>query len=198
MKISAKTLLSIATAASITSLVSFHSQAQEASFDVKESGFYVGGNYGYLRIEGDDDFDEDNSVWQGLAGYQFNRWVAIEGSYIDFGDYGSEFIGAKTDGYTAALKGMIPLSERFTIYAKVGQLWSETEVTAGSLGQEFDDESLFAGAGLSYAITESLSINAEYSVYDTELDADEAFDDIDDVNFETDLKQATLGIVYRF
>lgn len=198
MKISAKTLLSIVTAASISSLVSFHSQAQDASFNVKENGFYVGGNYGYLRVEGDDDFDEDNSVWQGLAGYQFNRWVAIEGSYIDFGDYGSDVVGAETDGYTAALKGMIPLSERFVLFAKVGQLWSETEVVAGPIGRDFDDESLFASAGLSYALTESLSINAEYSVFDTELDADEAFDDIDDVNFETDLKQATLGIVYRF
>lgn len=28
-----------------------------------DSGFYVGGNYGYLKVEGEDDFDDDKDVW---------------------------------------------------------------------------------------------------------------------------------------
>ena len=43
---------------------------------------------------------------------------------------------------------------------------------------------MFVGAGLSYAITSNFLVNAEYTVYDTELDADEAFDDIDDTDFK--------------
>lgn len=190
-----KTLTAIA---SIAALTSFGSFAQSNDYAVDESSFYVGGNYGYLRVEGKDDFDDDKDVWQGLLGYKFNEWVAVEGSFIDFGDYGSDVAGADTDGYTAAIKGILPLSERFSLYAKVGQLWSETEYNLGGISNEYDDESLFVGAGLSYAMTQNFLINAEYTVYDAELDADEALDDIDDTNFETDLKQASIGVEYRF
>ncbi|MEC8375972.1 MAG: porin family protein [Pseudomonadota bacterium] len=184
--------------ASISVMASFGAHAQSAQVEAKTSGFYVGGNYGYLRVEGEDDFDDDKDVWQGIAGYKFNEWIAIEGSYIDFGDYGNDLAGAETDGYTAAVKGILPLTERFSLYAKLGQLWSETEYNLGGFSQENDDESLFVGAGLSYAITSNFLVNAEYTVYDTELDADEAFDDIDDTDFETDLKQASIGVEYRF
>ncbi|HBY39846.1 MAG TPA: porin family protein, partial [Alteromonas sp.] len=61
-----------------------------------------------------------------------------------------------------------------------------------------DDESVFVGAGLSFAVTPQFLINAEYVVYDTELDADQVADDLEDTNFETDLKQASLGVEYRF
>lgn len=93
---------------------------------------------------------------------------------------------------------ILPISDRFSLYAKVGQLWSETEYNFGTATGDYDDESLFVGAGISYEITRNFLVNAEYTVYDTTLDADEAVDDIDDTDFETDLKQASLGIEYRF
>jgi opacity protein-like surface antigen len=198
MKITFKSLANIAAMASISALASFGANAQSNEVEVNDSGFYVGGNYGYLRVEGEDEFDDDKDVWQGLVGYKFNQWIALEGGYIDFGDYGNDVAGAETDGYTAAIKGILPLTERFSLYAKAGQLWSETEYRLASIRQDSDDESLFVGAGLSYAITGNFLVNAEYVVYDTQLDADEAFDDIDDTNFETDLKQASLGVEYRF
>lgn len=46
--------------------------------------------------------------------------------------------------------------------------------------------------------SQNFLVNAEYTVYDAELDAEEAVDDIDDTNFETDLKQASIGVEYRF
>jgi OOP family OmpA-OmpF porin len=190
-----KSLIAIASIAAFTSYGTF---AQSSGYSIEDSGIYVGGNYGYLKAEGEDDFDDDKDVWQGILGYQFNDWIAVEGSYIDFGDYGTDLAGAETDGYTAAVKGILPLNERFSLYAKVGQLWSETEYNFGEANGDYDDESLFVGAGLSYAITKNFLVNAEYTIYDTTLDADEAVDDIDDTDFETDLKQASLGIEYRF
>jgi OOP family OmpA-OmpF porin len=193
-----KTLTALAGIAALSSLTSFGAHAQSNDMTVNDSGFYVGGNYGYLRVEGEDDFDDDKDVWQGLLGYKFNDYVALEGSFIDFGDYGTDLAGGNTDGYTAAIKGILPLTDRFSLYAKAGQLWSETEYNLGGISRESDDESLFVGAGLSYAITANFLVNAEYTVYDAELDAEEAVDDIDDTNFETDLKQASIGVEYRF
>ncbi|QPG06123.1 porin family protein [Salinimonas marina] len=172
-------------------------QVTENTLQAKD-GFYVGGNYGYLKVDGQDDFDDDNDMWQGLAGYRFNRYLAVEGSMIDFGDYGSDLSNADTDGYTAAVKGMLPLSEHFAVFVKGGQLWWESDYSVADLSGDFDDESLFIGAGVNYAISRNLSINAEYTIYDTELDAEELGENFGDRDFETDLKQASLGVEYRF
>lgn len=190
-----KSLIAIAGIAAFSSFGTF---AQSTGYSLEDSGVYVGGNYGFLRAEGESEFKDDKDVWQGVLGYQFNDWIAVEGSYINFGDYGSDLVGAETDGFTAALKGILPVTERFSMYAKAGQLWSETDYYIGSDKGDYDDESLFVGAGLSYAITQNFLINAEYTIYDTTLDAEEAVGDFDDTDFETDLKQASLGVEYRF
>ena len=100
MKNTLKTLTGLAAVASISAMASFGAHAQSNQIEAKDSGFYVGGNYGYLRVEGEDDFDDDKDVWQGLVGYKFNEWIAIEGGYIDFGDYGNDLAGAeRATGY---------------------------------------------------------------------------------------------------
>ena len=192
--------LKIALAGLTVSLLGANSATAQVTDNTLQAkdGFYVGGNYGYLKVDGQDDFDDDNDMWQGLVGYRFNRYLAVEGSMIDFGDYGSDVSNADTDGYTAAVKGMLPLSENFAVFVKGGQLWWESDYNVSGLTGSVDDESLFIGAGINYAISQNLSINAEYTIYDTELNAQELSDNLGDRDFETDLKQASVGIEYRF
>lgn len=195
----AKTKIALAVmAASALGMASFNADAQQYGDRDNTEGLYLGADYGYLRVEGEDEFDDDKDVWQGLIGYRFNSYFALEGSYIDFGDYGNDLAGAETDGYTAALKGILPLGDRIEIFARLGQLWSETEYRFANVMTESDDESMFVGAGIAFKVSERFIINAGYTLYDTSLDAGEAFEDIDDTNFETDLKQASLGLEYRF
>lgn len=188
----------ITTLTALTAVTAFNSYAQSPDENINESGLYIGGNYGYLRVEGEEDFDDDKDVWQGVVGYKFNTYVALEGSYIDFGDYGNSVAGASTEGYTAALKGIVPITGGLSAYAKLGQLWSETDYRLGSATMSEDDESVFVGAGLSFAVSPQFLINAEYVVYDTTLNAEQIADDLDDTNFKTDLKQASIGVEYRF
>ncbi len=159
------------------------------------SGLYVGGNYGYLKVDGQDDFDDDNDVMQALVGFRLNQYLAIEGSYIDFGKYGSHLANAETDGYTAALKVTAPIGDRFEIYAKGGQLWYSTDYQLAGLHGDEDDTAVFAGAGVGFKITDNLLINAEYSWYDVDLDANKTLNGADT---NTDFKQATIGAEYRF
>lgn len=189
MKLKTKILTNLA---ALATLAPFAATAQSAN--INEKGFYLGANYGYLRVEGEDDFDEDKDVLEAIAGYRFNQFFAFEGSFIDFGDYGNDLADASTDGYTAAIKGNLPVTDSFSVFLKVGQLWSETDYRALSFSQSVDDESLFVGGGLAFKLTSNVVINATYSVYDADMD----FDDVDDQNFETDFKQASVGIEYRF
>ncbi len=192
-----KTLTAIAGIAAITSFSSF-AQVQNESNLAYDEGVYVGANYGWLRVDGDDEFDEDKDVWQGVVGYRFNKYFALEGGYINFGDYGNGVAEASTDGFTTAIKGSYPLTNQLSIYGKLGQLWWETDYRLGNLNGKYDDESLFVGGGIAYAINPQFLVTAEYTVYDADLDAQDVADDLDDANFDTDFKQASLGIEYRF
>lgn len=182
------------TMAGVLALVSFSSMSH-ASDGQKDSGFYAGANYGYLKIDGQDEFDDDNDVMQGLVGYRINPYVAVEGSYVDFGEYGSGVANAETDGYTAGLKLTAPVTDRVDLYAKGGQLWYTTDYDILSVSGSKDDEAVFAGAGVGFKVTDNFVINAEYTWYDVELDANAVADGADT---ETDFRQAMIGAEYRF
>lgn len=188
------TIITLAGLISLASVSTF-SHADEFKKDVAENGVYVGANYGYLKVDGEDDFDDDNDVLQGIVGYRFNNYLALEGSYIDFGSYGNNLSSAETDGYTAALKVILPIADRVELYAKGGQLWYSTDYNVVGFSGNKDDEGVFAGAGVAFKVTDRFLINAEYTWYDTEINLDNVSNGSDT---ETDFKQASIGVEYRF
>ncbi|MEF1211634.1 outer membrane beta-barrel protein, partial [Vibrio alginolyticus] len=84
----------VVTLISLFSLATFSTLSHAA--DSNDHGVYVGANYGYLKVDGQDDFDDDSDVIQGLVGYRFNPYLALEGGYIDFGSYGNNLANAET------------------------------------------------------------------------------------------------------
>ena len=163
--------------------------------DAAENGIYVGANYGYLKVDGDDDFDDNSDVMQGLVGYKFNKYLALEGSYINFGDYGNGLANAETDGYTAALKVMLPIADRVELYAKGGQLWYSTDYEVVGFSGNDDGEGVFAGAGVAFKVTDRFLINAEYTWYDADINVDNV---ANGGKTDTDFNQASIGVEYRF
>ncbi|MDC0612571.1 outer membrane beta-barrel protein, partial [Vibrio sp.] len=58
-----------------------------------------------------------------------------------------------------------------------------------------DDEGVFAGAGVGFKVTDNFLVNVEYTWYDADIDADAVSNGADT---ETDFKQASVGVEYRF
>ncbi|MDO6427690.1 porin family protein [Thalassotalea sp. 1_MG-2023] len=179
-------------------LLSTNVQAQTYNDETDAEGVYIGAGYGYLRADGDDNFDDNKDAYQAFLGYGFNKHFAIEGGFIDFGNYGNDLTNADTDGYTLGIKLGLPVSDNVSVYVRGGQLWYETDYSVFGVKNDYDDEGLFAGLGVSYHINEDWSVKIDYTLYDNDLDVDSATDDIDDANFSTDLKHASLGFEYRF
>lgn len=170
-----------------------------ANANENEDGFYIGANYGYVKVDGADDFDDDSDALQGVVGYRFNPYFAVEGGVIDFGDFDGDLGDVSTDGYTFALKGGIPLTESFGLYAKIGQLWWESDYNVLGYSGSEDDESLFYGLGMAFDITDNVIFNVQYNWYDVDLSADEVnANTIDDDELDSDLHYASLGLEYRF
>ncbi len=188
-------ILTLAAVISLASLSAYSHADNMSNSDAAENGIYVGANYGYLKVDGDDDFDDNSDVMQGLVGYKFNKYLALEGSYINFGDYGNGLANAETDGYTAAIKVMLPIADRVELYAKGGQLWYSTDYDVVGFSGNDDGEGVFAGAGVAFKVTDRFLINAEYTWYDADINVDNV---ANGGKTDTDFNQASVGVEYRF
>ncbi|MGI2096044.1 porin family protein [Shewanella glacialipiscicola] len=188
-------ILTLAAVISLASLSAYSHADNMSNSDAAENGIYVGANYGYLKVDGDDDFDDNSDVMQGLVGYKFNKYLALEGSYINFGDYGNGVANAETDGYTAAIKVMLPIADRVELYAKGGQLWYSTDYDVVGFSGNDDGEGVFAGAGVAFKVTDRFLINAEYTWYDADINVDNV---ANGGKTDTDFNQASIGVEYRF
>ena len=168
-----------------------------------EPGAYVGASYGLYKLKDADDFDDDNTALQLILGADFNQYFAIEGSYVDFGDFGGGGYKASVDGFTLAAKGSLPISAMVDLYAKGGVLFWQTDYDVLGFDGDVDGTEPFVGVGASFALAPRLALNIEYVRYAVEVSDDEIEDDtfIGNVpDFETDAKidQASIGISYKF
>ena len=77
------------------------------------TGFYLGAAIGQATVEMEDedssyDFKGDDTSYKLVAGYRILPWVAVEASYIDFGQAQDEVVGVplRTDFTAVTLEGL--------------------------------------------------------------------------------------------
>lgn len=142
-----------------------------------ESGFYLGGSLGSANLDFstvDVNFDDDDTAYKIFAGYNFGIIplidIAIEGSYVDFGEASSVQIGDTNVGVTGwdafGLAGfkLGPIG----LFGKVGFIaWdSESDVLQDQLNDSGSDPAYGIGARFQIG---SLSVRAEYEWFDIDI-----------------------------
>jgi len=118
-----------------------------------DTGFYIGGNYGWTQatidderiisslaergftVESIEDFDDDNG-FKAYLGYQFSPMFALEAGYVDLGSYGYQLTttppGTLTGdidlrGAFVDLVGRMPVGERLSLFARIGAIYAEAD-----------------------------------------------------------------------
>lgn len=145
----------------LLALLSACSYANAAANDV--SGVYLGGGFGTTDFDDDAgfdlaDIDDSDSTFKLIGGYQFNRIVAVEMQYTNYGDIKYSYPNAK--------KGTVGYSS-ITLAANVGYTfdsgWRPFAIAGlGSIDQSYKGEGLglkandngtafHFGAGVEYA-----------------------------------------------
>ncbi len=155
--------------------------------------------------------DNDNDISFAFdVGYQFNPYVSVVLSYIDFGEYKAE-IGLSAsqanppppatfelgfEGFAIAVQPTWPITDHISVFASLGysnlEVNSKTTVFTSSNGgpqifevfkfSDKDDSALF-GIGISTAITDDFTLKASGHEYEIE---DEA------------LRNFSLSLIYAF
>jgi opacity protein-like surface antigen len=130
--------------------------------------------------------DSDSTGWRGLAGYRFNRYLAAELEYLDFGSaeihetYNIVFgfgpvptvIAIEQDfttdvsGPAVSALGKLPVGERFELFLRGGVLFVDSKVRLAQRFQPssntYSDRVLLGGIGVDWNFAGRWSARLEY------------------------------------
>lgn len=126
---------------------------------------YVGATLGQadLDLQG---FDDPTS-YSVFGGYRFGKYIAIEGSYIDFGDADDDIEpiwNIDASGFDASVLAIFPVTETFELFAKVGATTWDAELTEAGYGkiEDADGTDVSYGAGLAVNFTDNFGAFAQF------------------------------------
>jgi opacity protein-like surface antigen len=168
---------------------------------VDDSGFYLGLGYSYMNLTNDtgsSEVDYTGNAITVLAGYNFNKYIALEGRYsVVLGDIAEDWgsgdvdIDGKMSNIGLYLKPMYPIGG-LTLYGLLGY----GQVTFDRDWMEYkDEESAFQwGLGASYSVNDNVGLFVDY----TRLYDDEGFSDcfcfVDNIVVDS----INVGVTYKF
>ena len=148
------------------------------SADIDEDSYYSDPITGAPASE----FQNFGFAWNADLGLQFSKYLAVEAGYISFGQssanttYNSVPLDAKDSfaGFDVLLKGILPISNKFNLFAKLGTADMNNKSSASIIDYRSFTETgttwtPLVGIGTSYAINQYISLNLEdmYSVKTT-------------------------------
>jgi len=160
-----------------------------------------------LWLPGDDD---EGTSWTVTAGYRINRYLAVEAGYVNLGTLSSTHTIARpaifgggtfnfsrelqTEGPTLTAFGVLPLSDSWQLFARVGMLFADSDLRtsvdgSSSFASSFDSDATTLGAGAQYDWGGHWSGRLEF----------QRTQDLggDDVANSADVDSISLGFLYR-
>ncbi len=143
------------------------SQAQD------DAGFYLGAGVGSAKEEFTGFSDED-TAFKILAGWSFNKYLAVELEYVDGGTQEDSVDGLEaaisSDGAIAALLARWPVNGAFAPYVKAGYAFYDTsiKVTDGvnAASESSSDSDPVCGGGLEFSFGKNFRLRAEFEKVD--------------------------------
>jgi OOP family OmpA-OmpF porin len=207
--------------ASVLGLMSF--AVMSSAFAAEKDNFwYIGGNIGQSRAKIDDasissaltgagftssiNDDDKGDAYKLFGGYQFNKNFAVEGGYFNLGDFGYTATTVPAGSLNGKIKlqglnidgvGMLPLSQKFSVFGRLGLQYAEAKDDFSSTGavpaptNSSTNKNGFnykAGLGVQYDFTQSLGMRLEA----------ERFRINDAAGNDGDILMYSIGLVYRF
>lgn len=187
-----------------------------------DAGWYIGGNLGQTQADIDEQRIADSLLQNGFSntlvnddstdrgyklfgGYQFNRYLALEGGYFNLGEFSftstTQPLGTfngniKLHGVNVDVVGFVPFTEKFSAFGRLGVNYAEAKDKFSGTGfvhvlspnAKERDTNLKVGAGVQYAFNENLAMRLEAERYRVG----------DAVGHKGDVDLLSVGLVYRF
>lgn len=124
-----------------------------------------------------------------LAGYNFNEYIAVEGRYSTSFTHDEDI---EMDGWSLFLKPQYPVSEDFSVYALLGYGGVKLDGIKPLGAVDVDDTAFQWGLGVTYMVTENVSLFADYTWLSNDMDG--LYAGVNGV----DVDVFTVGVNYHF
>lgn len=137
------------------------------------TGPYIGGLIGSadtsIEVDGDYTYKTDLFTWGAVAGWQINQHFAVEAGYLKPNaireTFGEDTVTGKLSAWTATALVSMPLSERWSIHARIGGIVATEKYSAviDGLSYSYSDDTseILYGAGIG-VIVEGARIRLDY------------------------------------
>lgn len=139
----------------------------------QEPAARVTGSVGYTQLDGD---DGDLGAITGRVGYNFNRYVGVEGeASVGVKDQTVSFGGVDTKlehqydvaGYVV---GTVPVNENFELFGRLGYGTTEVKASTAGFAATEDGDSVNYGVGANYFLDGRNGIRADWTRRDFQED----------------------------
>jgi len=191
---------------------------------VQAENWYVGGSVLYTDPVDDEvyrnsdgsttiEYLDGNQVgWKLTGGYQINKSVGVELSYLNTGDptvrtnidSGADHVNWSTDSDVWGLDAVYryPLNPKWSAYGKVGYQWMDYTIKADSWtsgissasGGDYDVDDFKYGLGLIYALSEQNNLRVGYERFEV----DKACDETSCIDVDGDIQYIELTLVHSY
>ncbi len=131
------------------------------------SGAYITAGLGYgvtdLNKTAPHGLKDYGIAWLAGAGYQFNANLALEGGYINMAHIKYRGVSINPHALYLAGKGIIPVSQRWDIFAKAGAAYTSFSASAGGFTVTSGEHKIVPlfGIGTDYYLTNNLAITVQ-------------------------------------
>jgi opacity protein-like surface antigen len=133
----------------------------------QDTGVYVGAGVGSMGVD-IGGFGGDDVGYKVFGGWMFNPYIGGELEYIDGGTAEDRGIEIDVSGFNASLRGAYPLGDQFSVFAKVGMMFWEADVSSFEVRGTDDGEDLSWGVGLGFDFADNLGVTVEYQGFEIE------------------------------
>lgn len=140
-------------------------------------GWYAGFGFGQSRYsDANDTANSRTEGWKVYTGYQFNKYLGVEGGYANLNDMtdqaGTVTTNMAVDAWTLAGVLSYPLTDKLSVMGKLGAAYMLRDINTKvgtNLTVRAGDDSYQPnyGVGVSYALLDFLSLRAEWERFDT-------------------------------
>jgi opacity protein-like surface antigen len=162
-------------------------------------GGYLGLSVGQTKwndaCDGLTSCDDTDVGWKVFGGYQFSRFLGVEGGYVDLGEAsgtdtvsGLGNVDAEMWGVFVSGVGTLPIGDRFGLFGKIGAAYTDIEVSSSTQGSDSDD-----GIGLTFGVGGFMNILRNLSI---RLEWERFQDAGGDAELDVDL--ISVGVAYKF
>jgi opacity protein-like surface antigen len=142
-------------------------------YEFGSTNFYAGLGIGRSRYSdfSKDSGDMNSEGWKFLVGYQLNKYLGIEGGYVNLNDMtstlGTVRSNIDTDGWALGAVVRYPVTSKISVLGKVGGAYLLSDINTkngAALTVRTKDDSFEPnyGLGFSYALMDNLDLRLEW------------------------------------